>query len=217
MQISVAAKRAGVSPPTIRYYEKIGLLPKYRWRTSPGNFARRTTDGNWSADGRLKGSNDLRRAAYIEHDQRALAVETWCAHPRDSHRGTRLAVLRNQRRLCGCGLGVRILECVDVRFVHPDLLSRDGKETIHFRRYFTSQAHAQSLLTQGLKKLVNCGGIRFQRAVVPAGDRQQGTVFWVRRCFRSASVAPSRRPRSSGNPEATPRYRLGASLSAGTT
>ena len=28
MQISEAAKRAGVSPPTIRYYEEIGLLPK---------------------------------------------------------------------------------------------------------------------------------------------------------------------------------------------
>jgi MerR family copper efflux transcriptional regulator len=28
MQISQAAKLAGVSPPTIRYYEEIGLLPK---------------------------------------------------------------------------------------------------------------------------------------------------------------------------------------------
>ena len=28
MQISEAGKRAGVSPPTIRYYEDIGLLPK---------------------------------------------------------------------------------------------------------------------------------------------------------------------------------------------
>jgi DNA-binding transcriptional MerR regulator len=28
MQISEAAKRAGVSPPTIRYYEEIGLLPE---------------------------------------------------------------------------------------------------------------------------------------------------------------------------------------------
>ena len=28
MQISEAAKRAGVAPPTIRYYEEIGLLPK---------------------------------------------------------------------------------------------------------------------------------------------------------------------------------------------
>jgi DNA-binding transcriptional MerR regulator len=28
MQISEAGKRAGVSPPTIRYYEEIGLLPK---------------------------------------------------------------------------------------------------------------------------------------------------------------------------------------------
>lgn len=28
MQISEAAKRAGVTPPTIRYYEEIGLLPK---------------------------------------------------------------------------------------------------------------------------------------------------------------------------------------------
>jgi DNA-binding transcriptional MerR regulator len=28
MQISEAGRRAGVSPPTIRYYEEIGLLPK---------------------------------------------------------------------------------------------------------------------------------------------------------------------------------------------
>jgi MerR family mercuric resistance operon transcriptional regulator len=28
MQISEAARRAGISPPTIRYYEEIGLLPK---------------------------------------------------------------------------------------------------------------------------------------------------------------------------------------------
>jgi DNA-binding transcriptional MerR regulator len=41
MQISEAGKRAGVSPPTIRYYEAIGLLPKPA-RSSAGY--RRYTD-----------------------------------------------------------------------------------------------------------------------------------------------------------------------------